>query len=77
MLDLTLVDKLNDKYVEFLTQFAEGHKSKGLSFLIVSKNKICEFENITILPTLPEARDYLFMEIAERKLNGYEDDNKY
>ena len=62
-IDLATINKIKDKFVTF----DESISSKKGSFVIV-----CDFSfdnELTIVPTLQEAYDYIEMEEMERQLN--------
>ena len=71
IIDLSRMDKLDAASVKYLNEFAQIHKAKHLSILATSKNKISGFSKLELVPTLPEARDLIFMEITERELGFF------
>jgi hypothetical protein len=73
LIDLTAMTGLNEDSISYLNEFANRHKTKRFSILIASKNPI---EGITfeVVPTITEARDMIFMEITERELGFFGDE---
>lgn len=75
LIDLTHIKTLNGPSIQYLNTFAIDHKAKHLLILAVGKLKTSKFTDIEIIPTVKEARDYLFMEITEQELAKFESDN--
>ncbi len=71
ILDISAMDKVDSASIKFLNNFADRHKTKHFSFLAVTKQKLPNLTQMEIIPTIPEARDLLFMEITERELGFF------
>ncbi|MGB0806956.1 MAG: hypothetical protein ACPGRC_09715 [Salibacteraceae bacterium] len=70
LIDLTRIEKIDSASVKFLNEFASQHKSKHFSIIAASKTKIPNLNKMEVVPTVNEGRDLIFMEITEREL-GY------
>lgn len=71
LVDLTKMEKLDTRSAKFLNEFAVSHKEKNFSILTASKNKIPALTKMEVVPTVNEARDLIFMEITERELGFF------
>ena len=71
IVDISAMNKMDSASVKFLNEFADTHKAKHFSILAVTKHKVPNLTQMEIVPTLPEARDLLFMEITERELGFF------
>lgn len=71
LIDLTAITSLDKDSVQFLNDFAQKHKAKNYSIIVASTNKIPALKHIEIVPTVTEARDMIFMEITERELGFF------
>ena len=68
LIDATRMDKLDPESINYLDEFAKNHKAKKFSIVLASQIKKMRFSNLEMVPTVPEARDLIFLEIAEREL---------
>ena len=73
LLDFSLISKVDSKSIEFLNSFAVAHKAKHFSIIATSPNEIKGLE-IEVVPTMTEARDLIFMEVTERELGFFGED---
>ena len=71
IVDLTRIEKMDKESVKFLNKFAPTHKAKNFSILVASKIKIPGLTKVEVVPTVNEARDLIFMEITERELGFF------
>lgn len=71
LIDLTKMDKIDSKSVKYLNEFGVQHKAKYFSIIAASKNKISGLKKIEVVPTVNEGRDLIFMEITERELGFF------
>ena len=68
ILNLEELSAVDDELTNSLIKYSKEHKSKNLSFVIVSNVVNLDNEIIDIVPTLQEAYDYIEMEEIERDL---------
>ncbi len=71
LIDLTAITSLDKDSVRFLNDFAQKHKAKNYSIIAATAHKIPALKQIEIVPTVTEARDMIFMEITERELGFF------
>ena len=70
LLDFSLLNKVDTKSIKFLNSFAITHKAKHFSIIATSPREIKGLE-IEVVPTVTEARDLNFMEVTERELGSF------
>ena len=68
LIDVTRMDALDSESVKYLDEFAKKHTSKKYSMVLASPLKKLGFKSLEVVPSVAEARDLIFLEIAEREL---------
>ena len=76
IIDISAMDKVDNASIKFLNDFSDRHKAKNFSILAVTKQKFPNLTQMEIVPTIPEARDLVFMEITERELGFFGEEEK-
>lgn len=71
VIDISAMKKVDPDSLAFLNNFAVAHKAKNFSLLAVTKNKVTGLTKMEIVPTVTEARELIFMEITERELGFF------
>ncbi len=74
VIDISAMNVLDEGSLKFLNNFAVVHKAKHFSLFAVTKNKVAGLTKIEIIPTVTEARELIFMEITERELGFFGED---
>lgn len=70
LLDFSLLNKIDSKSIKFLNAFSKTHKAKNFSIIATSPKEIKGLD-IEVTNTLTEARDLIFMEVTERELGFF------
>lgn len=70
LIDLSAMPIVDEASIQFLNDFSVKHKAKHFSIIVATPHKI-EGLNFDVVPTLTEARDMIFMEITERELGFF------
>ncbi|MFT4753929.1 MAG: hypothetical protein ACI85Q_001484 [Salibacteraceae bacterium] len=71
LIDLIRIDKIDGKSVKYLNEFAGQHKLKNFSIIAASITKIPGLQKMEVVSTVSEARDLIFLEITERELGFF------
>lgn len=71
LIDLTAIKELDKDSIQYLNKFSQKHKSKNFSIIAASQNKFPVMKHLEVVPTVTEARDFIFMEITERELGFF------
>lgn len=74
LIDCMTFSSIDPKSIEYLEGFAKSHKSKRHSIILASPLKNLKTKKLEVVPTVSEARELIFMEIAERELGFYDED---
>ncbi len=74
LIDISTIREVDPESVKYLNSFAKEHKAKRLSIIIATPHTIIGLVKLEIVPTLSEARDIIFMEITERELGFFGED---
>lgn len=76
IIDCSALDTIDSKSIDFLNTFSKNHKQQHFSIILVFPSPLKGLRNIERINTLPEARDMIFMEIAERELGFFDLDEE-
>ena len=74
LIDTSRMLTIDPESVKYLNGFAKTHKAKHLSIIIATSHKINGLHKLEVVPTVTEARDIIFMEITERELGFFGED---
>lgn len=74
LIDCTAINDIDNESIEFLNSFGKTHKAKHFSVVLASSNKFKGLKQIEVVPSVTEARDLIFMEITERELGFFGDE---
>lgn len=74
IIDMSRMDEVDPMSIRFLNSFATSHKAKNLSIIVASPKKIKGLQKLEVVPSITEARDIIFMEITERELGFFGED---
>jgi hypothetical protein len=75
LIDISSIPTVDPESVKFLNGFAKAHKAKQLSIIVATPHKINGLHKLEVVPTVTEARDIIFMEITERELGFFGEDD--
>jgi hypothetical protein len=71
LIDCTKIDTIDKESIVFLNNFGIEHKAKNHSVVLASSSKLKGLKEIEVVPTITEAKDLIFMEITERELGFF------
>jgi len=70
LIDLSSMNQVDNDSIQFLNTFAIDHKAKHFSIIVATPHKL-EGLSFEVVPSVTEARDMIFMEITERELGFF------